>query len=56
MGTGWVTFGPRYTLDFFIPMLLLTAMGVPRWPGWASGLAIFVSLVHYLFGALVKLP
>lgn len=28
MGTGWVQYGPRYTLDFTIPLLLLTADGV----------------------------
>ena len=31
MGTGWVQFGPRYTLDFTVPLLLLTAMGLPYW-------------------------
>jgi hypothetical protein len=56
MGTGWVTFGPRYTLDFIVPLLLLTATGLPRWPGLVSGLAIFISVAHYLFGALVDLP
>ena len=28
MGTGWVQYGPRYTLDFTVPLLLLTAKGV----------------------------
>jgi len=28
MGTGWVQFGPRYTLDFTVPLLLLTALGI----------------------------
>lgn len=28
IGTGWVQYGPRYTLDFTIPLLLLTALGV----------------------------
>jgi hypothetical protein len=28
MGTGWVQYGPRYTLDFTVPLLMLTACGV----------------------------
>jgi hypothetical protein len=32
MGTGWVTFGPRYLLDLMVPILVLTAIGLRRWP------------------------
>lgn len=56
MGTGWVTFGPRYTLDFTVPLLLLTAAGLKRWPPALIGLALFISLAHYTFGAWIELP
>lgn len=52
MGTGWVQFGPRYTLDFTIPLLLLTGQGVPRWPIQGFGLLVFISVLHYLRGVL----
>lgn len=32
MGTGYRTFGPRYLLDLMVPLLVLTAMGIRRWP------------------------
>ena len=51
MGTGWRQFGPRYTLDFTVPLLLLTALGIPRWPLWVLGLLTMVSVLHYLIGA-----
>jgi hypothetical protein len=52
MGTGWVQFGPRYTLDFTIPLLLLTALGVRHWPTWALVLLTAISIVTYLVGTL----
>jgi hypothetical protein len=52
MGTGWVQFGPRYTLDFTVPLLILTAHGISSWPRWVVGLLAFASLVHYVFGTL----
>ncbi|MDQ5854044.1 MAG: hypothetical protein M3380_18645, partial [Chloroflexota bacterium] len=45
MGTGWVQFGPRYTLDFTVPLLLLTAMGVQRWPMRALALLTALSVI-----------
>ncbi len=53
MGTGWVQFGPRYTLDFIIPMMLLTAMGVRYWPNKLTAALIIVSAVHYLIGTIL---
>jgi hypothetical protein len=52
MGTGWIQFGPRYTLDFTVPLLLLTALGVRRWPTWVLALLTALSIVQYLIGAL----
>lgn len=52
MGTGWVQFGPRYTLDFMVPLLLLTALGIRDWPRWVVGPLVLVSVVHYVLGTL----
>ncbi|MCE1253080.1 MAG: hypothetical protein LWX83_05965 [Anaerolineae bacterium] len=52
MGTGWIQFGPRYTLDFIVPLLLLTAMGLKRIPGWLSLLLVSVSIFQYLIGCV----
>jgi len=50
MDTGWIQWGPRYTLDFAVPLLLLTAAGVRRWPVWVLAVLVAVSIIHYLFG------
>lgn len=50
---GTFQFGPRYTLDFVVPLLLLTAMGMRRWPGWLLALLIVISVFHYLIGSLM---
>jgi len=51
MGTGWVQFGPRYSLDFILPLLMLTAMGLRYWPSWGLALLTIVSVLQYLIGA-----
>lgn len=52
MGTGFLQWGPRYTLDFTVPLLLLTALGLRRWPlRWAL-LALLPAVGVYLFGAI----
>jgi len=50
MGTGWVQFGPRYSLDFVVPMLILTAMGIKSWPNRIIALLVLVSIIHYFVG------
>lgn len=52
MGTGWTQFGPRYTLDFTVPLLLLTAAGVRRWPPSRLVVLIIISFAHYLVGTI----
>jgi hypothetical protein len=52
IGTGWQTFGPRYTLDFAFPLLLLTAIGLRKWPQWLSFLLILISIAQYIIGTL----
>lgn len=50
MGTGWVQFGPRYSLDFTVPLLMLTAVGVKHWSHRILAILVTISMVHYLFG------
>lgn len=50
MGTGWVQFGPRYTLDFTVPLLLLTALGVTNWNNWVLLFLTLVSFLQYTLG------
>ena len=50
MGTGWVQFGPRYLLDFFVPLLLLTAVGLRRCPLPIQLLLTIISILPYLLG------
>lgn len=52
MGTGFVQLGPRYTLDFTVPLLLLTALGIRRWRPLWLGAAVLISVTHYTLGAL----
>ena len=47
MGTGWMQYGPRYTLDFTVPLLLLTAMGSRRVPVWTLLLLAAASILQY---------
>jgi hypothetical protein len=54
MGTGWVQYGPRYTLDFIIPLLFLTAMGMRKWPIQRVMILVMISIVQYLPGALIR--
>lgn len=56
MGTGWVQWGPRYTLDFTVPLLLLTALGIRRWPRWLVVVLLAISIVHYLVGTIYLGP
>ncbi len=52
MGTGFVQWGPRYTLDFTVPLLMLTAMGLRRWKlRWFVAAGV-VSTLSYVYGAL----
>jgi hypothetical protein len=53
MGTGFQQIGPRYTLDFHIPLILLTAIGLKRWPIWLIGLLVFICCIHYFIGTLL---
>ena len=53
MGTGWVQFGPRYTLDFTVPLLLLTAQGTRFVSERILVLLVLIAIVQYLVGTFV---
>ena len=48
MGTGWKQFGPRYTLDFTIPLLLLTAGGIQKASKSLFAFLIAISVLQYM--------
>jgi hypothetical protein len=50
MGTGWVQFGPRYSLDFMVPLLLLTAVGLRRCSLRLLFFLTIISMAQYLLG------
>jgi hypothetical protein len=50
MGTGWVQFGPRYSLDFTVPLLMATAMGLQRWNRKLILICFTISCIHFLVG------
>jgi hypothetical protein len=51
MGTGWVTYGPRYLLDLMVPVLVLAAIGIRRWPlPLVIGLTV-ISCASYIVGS-----
>jgi hypothetical protein len=52
MGTGWAQFGPRYTLDFTFPLLLLTAIGMRRWSLRLVRLLVLLSILQYAIGLI----
>lgn len=56
MGTGLHQFGPRYLLDLVIPLLLLTAQGMRRWPIWLVSGLVTISGVQYLIGVAGYMP
>lgn len=53
IGTGYLQFGPRYTLDFTVPLLLLTALGIEKWKPQISFMLAIISSLQYLIGAIV---
>lgn len=50
---GTLQFGPRYTLDLILPLVLLTASGMRRWPNLLVGVLVAIAVLHYLIGALM---
>ena len=55
MAPGSFNFGPRYLLDVAPPLLLLTALGIKRWPIWLVAVCISISVFHYIVGAIIMI-
>lgn len=53
IGTGWATFGPRYTLDLAPPLLIWTARGVQIFSKRLLIILTAISIAHYCIGALL---
>lgn len=53
MGTGYVTFGPRYLLDLMVPIVVLATRGIRRWPVGTLLLLMLVGWATYAFGSLL---
>lgn len=53
MGTGWVQYGPRYTFDFTVPLLMLTAFGIPKISKRLLTWLIVLSVIHYIPGIIL---
>jgi len=53
MGTGFVQFGPRYTLDFIVPLLILTAIGIKNWNNLTVFVLTLISIFQYFGGVII---
>jgi len=52
VGTGYYQFGPRYTLDFTIPLLLLTALGIEKMKPIIPFVLAIISFIQYSIGVI----
>ena len=50
MAPGSEQFGPRYLLDAAVPLLLLTARGMKRWPAALIAVLTGLSVLQYILG------
>lgn len=53
MGPGTLQYGSRYALDFAVPLLLLTVLGMQRWPLKWVALLVGLSILQYIPGAIL---
>jgi hypothetical protein len=53
MGTGWIQYGPRYTLDFTVPLLLLTASGLQGISKRLLLWLVVISILQYIPGVFL---
>lgn len=53
MGPGSIHYGPRYALDFIVPLLMLTMLGMQRWPLKWVALLVGLSVLQYIPGAVL---
>lgn len=53
MATGFVQFGSRFSLDFIVPLLLLTSKGVVFIKNKILLLLLFISIFHFVVGLVL---
>lgn len=53
MGTGLITFGPRYLLDLMVPIVVLTALGIRRWRIGMLMILMLISCATYILGSIL---
>lgn len=53
MGTGFVTFGPRYLLDLMVPIVVLTAIGIRHWRLDTLRVLMLISCATYTIGSVI---
>jgi hypothetical protein len=53
MGTGMITFGPRYLLDMMVPIVVLTAFGIRRWRLSLLLILMLISCGTYILGSIL---
>jgi hypothetical protein len=53
LGSGYLTFGPRYLLDLLVPLTLLTAQGLRRWPWTLLVVLTVVGIATYAYGSIL---
>ena len=55
INSGYVQMGSRYLMDFIVPLLILTGMGIQYWPDRTSGYLAMISFVNFFAGNLIYL-
>ncbi len=53
LGSGYLTFGPRYLLDLLVPLLLLTAQGIRRWSWTLLVILTLIGIATYAYGSVL---
>lgn len=53
IGTGYWQIGPRYTLDFTVPLILLTAIGIKNWNKIVLYIFTAISTLHFIIGVKI---
>ena len=53
MGTGLITFGPRYLLDLMVPIVVLTAFGIRHWRLSILLILMLISCATYILGSIL---
>ena len=53
LGSGYLTFGPRYLLDLMVPLTILTAQGIRRWSWTVLVVLTAIGVATYAYGSVL---